>query len=551
MKFHLFNKASLVLLIIVSACSTSTDSHKVVDGVKHVVVIGVDGMSPDGVLKATTPVMDDLMKNGAYTLNARGVLPTSSSSNWASMVSGAGPEKHGVTSNGWERDDFNFPAVATGTEEIFPTIFGVTRKQKPEMEIGAIYNWGGFGRLIERSALSYDVTKASVVETVKEAVGYIRDKKPGFLFVHLDHVDHAGHHDGHKTKLYYEAVAQADAYIGEIIQATKDAGMFEETVFIVSADHGGIGYSHGGETLDELEIPFIISGKGVKKGYLIPHEVFTYDNAATVAFLLDIRQPYSWTGRPVISAFEGFDEPVHTTGKITIAPPVIYPTANLYDPAGGFFRDEKPQVKIESIVPDATIRYTLDGSEPDENSTAYTAPFVLEKTSVVSAKSFATGNRESRKSLAYFRIMHSNPDNGISYDYYENESLEFLPVFATQKKLGSGVTYELRIGDIPKRKDHFAIRYKTYLDIDSAGEYKFYALSDDGSKLFIDGALVVDNDGGHGPLERTDTIELSKGKHEMVVEYFNAGGGGWLEIYYKGPGIPKQIVPPGRMFLKR
>src|SRR5690606_3325894 len=146
--------------------------------------------------KANTPVMDEFMKNGAYTLNARGVLPTSSSTNWASMVSGAGPEKHGVTSNGWERDDFGFPAVTTGLEPIFPTIFGVTRQQRPEMEIGAIYNWGGFGRLIERSALNFDVTRPDAGETAREAVAYIKEKKPGLLFVHFDHVDHAGHHDG-------------------------------------------------------------------------------------------------------------------------------------------------------------------------------------------------------------------------------------------------------------------------------------------------------------------------------------------------------------------
>jgi hypothetical protein len=333
MKLLAFGKIPLALLMIMIACNTGTDSRQDVEGVEHVIVIGVDGMSPDGVMKANTPVMDELMKTGAYTLNARGVLPTSSSSNWASMVSGAGPEKHGVTSNGWERNDFNVPAVSTGTEEIFPTIFGVARSQLPDMEIGAIYNWAGFGRLIERSALSYDFTNEDVVETVKEAVAYIGEKKPGFLFVHLDHVDHAGHHHGHKTNKYYEAVILADTYIGLIIQATKDAGIFDQSVFIVSSDHGGIGYSHGGETLDELEIPFFISGKGVKKGYLIQHEVFTYDNAATVAFLLGVKPPYSWTGRPVTSAFDGFSEPTGTQKKVNIPPPVIYPIANLYEPA--------------------------------------------------------------------------------------------------------------------------------------------------------------------------------------------------------------------------
>ena len=169
-KIYFAGKVSWLFLVIIAACTSSPESDHGASGVKHVIVIGVDGMSPDGIQKANTPVMDGMMKTGAYTLNARGVLPTSSSSNWASMVSGAGPEQHGVTSNGWERNDYTFPAVSTGTEDIFPTIFGVTRKQHPDMEIGAIYNWSGFGRLIERSALSYDVTKEDVGETVQDAV---------------------------------------------------------------------------------------------------------------------------------------------------------------------------------------------------------------------------------------------------------------------------------------------------------------------------------------------------------------------------------------------
>jgi hypothetical protein len=547
---NLYSKTNWVFLFLIGSCTLSPEDGRVA-GAKHVIVIGVDGMSPDGVQKANTPVMDEMMKTGAYTMNARGVLPTSSSSNWASMVSGAGPEKHGVTSNGWERDDYNFPPVSTGEEEIFPTIFGVVKKQRPDMEVGAIYNWAGFGRLIEKSVLNKDVRKESAVETVNEAVAYIKEKKPGFLFVHMDHVDGAGHNAGHKTQKYYEAVGLADSYIGEIVQAAKEAGMFDETVFIVSADHGGIGYSHGGETLDELEIPFIISGRGVKSGHLISHEVFTYDNAATVAFLLGVTPPYSWIGKPVTSAFQGFSNPEGVSDKVIIMPPVIYPVANLYDPSGGFYIDEKPEVKITSVDGEATIRYTLDGSEPDENSTLYTGPFTLTRSSVVHARSFSGENRESRKSVAFFRILESNSKNGIRYDYYENKTWEFLPTFAAVKPLSSGTTFEFRVGDIPKRKDYFAIRYKTWLQTDTTGTYKFYALSDDGSKLYINEKMVVDNDGGHGPLERTGSVELSKGRHEMVVEYFNQGGGGWLEIYFRGPGMPKQIIPPEKLFLRK
>ena len=70
-----------------------------VRGAAHVVVIGFDGLNPDGIEHAATPVMHGMMKRGAYTLHARAVIPTVSSPNWASMIMGAGPADHGVTTN--------------------------------------------------------------------------------------------------------------------------------------------------------------------------------------------------------------------------------------------------------------------------------------------------------------------------------------------------------------------------------------------------------------------------------------------------------------------
>ncbi len=550
MRDFIKNQTAILILILVTfnvAC-TMNQKETLSPEVKHVIVIGVDAMSPDGIVNADTPVLDNLMQNGSYTLNARGVLPTSSSTNWASMVSGAGPEQHGVTTNGWERDDRTIPPVITGTEDIFPTIFGVTRQQKPEIEMGAIYAWSGFGRLIERSALSYDSTQETDELTIEKATDYIKNKKPGFLFIHLDNVDHVGHHDGHKTQEFYHAVSNADHLMGEVIQASKDAGTFEETVFIVSADHGGIGYGHGGESLDEIEIPFIIFGKGIKKGYLIKNKTYTYDNAATIATLLGIKQPYAWIGKPVLTAFEGSPEPELKNQKVLISAPTIYPKPNLYDPAGGLYVDQKPEVKME-IKGDFQIRYTLDGTEPTRSSTLYTQPFKLEESLVIMARSFSGENQESNASTAYFRLVQSKSDNGINYSYYEADTIwSFLPVFESLRALSKGQTYEFRIGDINQTDGQYGIQFKAKIQIDKAGEYRFYTNSDDGSKLYINGDLVVDNDGGHGNIERMGSVALEPGKHDIKVDYHNQAGGYWLEVLYKGPGITKQIIPANKLF---
>lgn len=536
-------------LLLLTSCSGTDAQKETGPKASHIIVIGVDAMSPNGIINAETPVLDSLMKMGAYTLNARGVLPTSSSTNWASMVSGAGPEQHGVTSNEWERDDMNFPPVTTGTEPIFPTIFGVARTQRPELEIGAIYTWSGFSRLIERSALNYDYNGNGDDDTTEKAIAYIKDKKPNFLFVHFDDVDHAGHTHGHRTPEYYAAVSHADSLIGKIVQSVKEAGIMEQTVFIISADHGGIGYGHGGETLDELEIPFIISGKGIKKGYPIKDLIYTYDNAATVAYVLGLQEPQAWIGRPAKSVFQGASEPELGDKKALIPAPVIYPKPYLYEAAGGLYIDKNATVKIETVE-GTEIRYTTDGSVPDKNSTRYDGPFELDKSAVIVAKAFKGDQGESHISTAFFRLIKKNSDNGVHYNYYEGKDWLYLPIFEKMKPIKSGTVYEFRINDINQRGEMYGIQYKAYLQIDTPGEYRFYLNSDDGSNLYIDGEKVVDNDGGHGNIERIGTVTLKAGRHEVRIDYHNQAGGAWLDLYYKGPGIPKQIVPANKLYLR-
>ena len=308
MKTHIFQSFLLGVFLLLTACSQAPQEQR--SPIKRVIVIGIDGMSPDGIANSPTPVMDSVVQQGASTMTARGVLPTSSSPNWKSMISGSDTEQHGVTSNKWQKDNFVLPGATKGMDDIYPTIFGILRQQRPESKMGAIYDWKGFGRLVEQSALDYDSYKATGKEELTEdetadlAVNYIQSEKPDLLFVHFDHVDHAGHQHEHGSTKYYESVTKADTLIGKLLKASKAAGTYDETLFIISSDHGGVGKKHGGETLAEIEIPFMLLGPGVKQGYQIPHQVMTYDNAATVAYAFELETPYAWIGRPVKSAFE-------------------------------------------------------------------------------------------------------------------------------------------------------------------------------------------------------------------------------------------------------
>jgi len=514
----------------------------------HVIVIGCDGMSPDGVRKAETPNMDYMMKNGAYTLHARGVLPTVSTPNWASMIMGAGPEQHGMTSNDWERDEFSIPAVTTGSENLFPSIFTILYEQRPDAEIGVIHHWDGFARLVDKSSVNYIEHGESEVKTAQLAADYIRKKKPALTFIHLDHVDGAGHHYGHGTPEYYKAVEIADLLIGQIIQAVKDAGIYDDAVIIVTADHGGIGHGHGGESLEELEIPFIICGKNVKKGYEIKSPVYQYDNASTVAYILGVKQPYAWIGKPVKFAFEGVEEPAEYHVKYTMEKPEFTPGRDLYSPAGGLYINKEALVKI-SAAGGAEIRYTTDGSEPTKKSELYISPLTLKQSSVVRARAFK-GDEESLSTTAYFRIINDTAKNGVNYKYYEGGKWDVLPAFTDLNPVKTGKVFEFRIDQIDHRDDQYAIVYDSFIKIDKEGEYTFYTFSDDGSILYIDGKEVANNDGSHGTKEKSGSVKLKTGMVPIKVAYFNDFGGAWLDVYYKGPDVPKQIIPADKLFFK-
>jgi len=271
--------------------------------VQHMVVVGVDGLSPDGIIHARAPNLQRLREQGAWTYHARGVMPTSSSPNWASMIMGAGPEQHGVTSNDWQPDKFDIPPIATGSGGIFPTIYGVLREQKPAAIIGVFHDWDGYGRLFERKAVNVIKDTDGPTNAVREAAAFWKENQATFTFIHFDHVDHAGHESGHGTPEYYASVEVADKLIGEAIEALRSAGMWEKTILLVTADHGGHGKGHGQPIMADLEIPWIIAGPGVRAGHEIKSAVNTYDTAATIAFVFGLKPPDAWIARPVREAF--------------------------------------------------------------------------------------------------------------------------------------------------------------------------------------------------------------------------------------------------------
>ena len=281
-------------------------SGQAAEKAKHVVLIGLDGWGAYSVSKAETPNIRKMMNEGCYTLKKRSALPSSSAINWASMFMGAGPELHGYTQ--WGSKVPELPSREVTENGIFPTIFYLLHKARPEAEIGCLYEWEGIKYLADTLALDYHAQAPDYNKHPEALCGmaekYIKEKTPLLLAVCFDNPDHVGHAAGHDTPEYYAKLNELDTYVARIVQAVKDAGMFDNTIFIITADHGGINKGHGGKTMQEMETPFIICGKNVKKGGEFSESMMQYDVASTIAYIFGLKQPQVWIGRPMKQVFK-------------------------------------------------------------------------------------------------------------------------------------------------------------------------------------------------------------------------------------------------------
>ena len=295
--------AIAMIALLGSCCSNEA---KGVKGVKHVVMVGFDGLAGNTVEAAQMPTLHSLMEQGSWTLQARSILPSSSACNWASMYMGVGPEMHGYNTWGSRKPDF--PSVALGKNGIFPTFITVLREKYPETNICSLYEWDVQGDLIDNKAVTYHkhipMGESRSREITDAFISYLKEQKPEFSMCIYDSPDCEGHSQGWGSEAYMNRLAELDAFLNEIIEATKEAGTYESTLFMVVSDHGGIDRGHGKTTMAEMEAPLVFFGPGVKKGYKIDVPVMRYDTAPTITYILGADAPDVWRGRIIKEIFE-------------------------------------------------------------------------------------------------------------------------------------------------------------------------------------------------------------------------------------------------------
>lgn len=259
---------------------------------RHVLVISIDGLRPDALMQAQAPVVKALIPRGAATLKARTTMPSKTLPSHTSMLTGVGPAKHGITWNDWKPQN--------GIVKV-PTMFELARKagRSTAMFVGK----EKFQHLQRPDSLDVFSIPAEDAKTVSaRAADYLVEHKPDLLFVHLADPDVTGHWRGWMSNAQLAAIARADAAVATLLAALDRAGLREDTAVIVTADHGGHLLTHGSNSPEDMTIPWIAVGSGVKQGHTISGAVTTYDTAATALQLLGVAIPAQFDGRPVNDA---------------------------------------------------------------------------------------------------------------------------------------------------------------------------------------------------------------------------------------------------------
>ena len=247
---------------------------------KYCAVLGVDGMGNFNRF-ANTPHMDALFENGATTDFALSMDPTISAENWGAMLLGATPVVHGLT-NG-------FISNNVYTNRALPSLFTRIRRAFPEAYLASVCNWDPINYGIVEHDVDVDMATAPNDEALNPLILEKVARKPKFLFVQYDDVDGAGHGHDYGSPEHIKQIECSDGLIGAVTETYRKAGIFDETLFIVLADHGGIRRGHGGYTDEEKYVFFGVSGKGLVKSQIAFAR--TVDVAALVLYALGMDVP--------------------------------------------------------------------------------------------------------------------------------------------------------------------------------------------------------------------------------------------------------------------
>jgi predicted AlkP superfamily pyrophosphatase or phosphodiesterase len=256
----------------------------------QVVLLSVDGLRPDALPLAATPEIDALLARGAHTLAAQAVMPSITLPCHVSMLYGVPAERHGVVSNVWQPAEPPIPSL-------------IDLAHGAGLSTAAFYTWEELRDLGRPGALDVayyrreDPEAESMLDVARAAAACIAERRPALTFVYLEAPDTLGHREGWMSERYLWSVNKVDRAIGLLTGALRSAGRLDETLFLLTADHGGHGRGHGSDRPEDMTVPWIVAGPGVGRGRRITSSLSIVDTAPTLAHLMGLAIPAEWEGR--------------------------------------------------------------------------------------------------------------------------------------------------------------------------------------------------------------------------------------------------------------
>lgn len=270
---------------------------------QRMLIISIDGLRPDLMIRARTPYLREMLEAGSFSFWARTTPHSITLPSHVSMLTGAIPRRHEIE---WNKDlplsEPVYPAV--------PTLFEVAKKAGYSTAMAA--GKSKFDALNKPGSIDWCYLPAEAkcedADVAQAATEMIVKHRPQVMFVHLPSVDNVGHAKGWGTPEQLAAVEVADGVVGSLLRALAENQLRAQTTVIVTADHGGAGRTHLADDPRARHIPWIITGPGVRKNLdltTFPDLVInTEDTFATTCAVLGLPLDKQLDGKPVTQAME-------------------------------------------------------------------------------------------------------------------------------------------------------------------------------------------------------------------------------------------------------
>ena len=252
---------------------------------EKVILISIDGMRPDGLLSCGNPFVEEMMKKASYSLEAQTVSPSVTLPCHMSLFHSVTPQRHGITTNIY----IPFARPLNGLFE---------QLEDADKVNAMFYGWEQLRDVSRPGSLHFSrlfhARMADRTDTLltDEAIEFIKERKPDFVFLYLAETDEKGGHDyGWMTDEYLDCINVAIENVKKVYEAFGD-----EYSIIVTADHGGHDRSHGTEMPEDMTIPVFFFGKRFEEGKKLEN-VSILDVSPTIVDIMCVPPAREWEGK--------------------------------------------------------------------------------------------------------------------------------------------------------------------------------------------------------------------------------------------------------------